>query len=189
MQRHPHKGGIIFMPDQHAIWMKPCKTAGTSIMRVLNQHRFVCSKHSTEEWALILDSMDDNLTGWRLFSQCRHPLDRLASAFGYYHIEPERWFDADHTALMWENPGLVRHTIPQRYYTHDPNRKRVDYLLRVENIDSQWADFCNWLGIRLQKLPHVNKSTHQAWQDWHGTWKIKAMEMYCADMVALGYEA
>ncbi|MGK7902494.1 MAG: sulfotransferase family 2 domain-containing protein [Hormoscilla sp.] len=43
----------------------------------------------------------------------------------------------------------------------------VNFVGKVENLDNDWAEICNRLGLENKTLPHANKTRRSAYQDYY----------------------
>lgn len=89
-QNHPHQRGIIVSPKKKFIYMKPAKTAGTSILRGILEVHFqdiIHKKDHPKKFLRWLKNLsDEKLDGYFIFSVCRNPWDRVVSIAHYFDI-------------------------------------------------------------------------------------------------------
>ena len=162
LRSHPHPGGIIVSQRHRFIYMKPCRTGGTSILRKtleqmpLDTFHFKDHRQRFTRWLRTIN--DEALNDYRIFSFVRNPWDRAVSIARYFNI-PLGDFVADHQRLVRDDQNLRQHSLPCYKYTHLGEHPFVDLLGRFEQIDSDFQDICGQIGIASpNRLPHANAS-------------------------------
>ena len=95
--------------------------------------------------------------------------------------------------ILIENPTsiykLVEHSIPQIEYISINGKIFIDYIGRVETIDSDWKKICKKISIPHKKLQHKNKSVDRKHYSeyYNETTKNKIYEFYKDDIEVLKY--
>ncbi len=187
---HPHPGGIIVCENMKFIYMKPTKTAGTSILRGYfekNITGIIHYKDNPSQFQSWLDSInDEELKKYFIFAVVRNPWDRLVSVASYFKI-PFKDFILN-IEKYWENPDIRIHSLPLHLYTHVNGRKFVDAICRFENIQSDFDSICDQIGINKATLPIVNKSKHEHYSIYYGHRENEILnKLYAKDIELFHY--
>ena len=192
LRNHEHPGGIIVHPATRTIYMKPCKTAGTAILRKTLQPRvpgFVLKKDTPQEFSAWLNALtDDDLADYFIFSVIRNPWDRLSSNatyFGQSLADLVENFDRYRT----QDPVLREHVLPLTNYTHLDGKPFCDLIVRFENLEQELQPVFARFGLSVDQMERANasqKSHYSAHYDdkliaWVG-------ERYRSDIESFGYE-
>lgn len=162
-EKHLHrksKDTLNVNHDRKLVFMHIPKTAGTSIKAiVLPQQRGTTHKISNK---LVSQKIWDNYT---TFCVVRNPFDKFISSY-FYHTSKE------YTGVLFrKNKNLHNLNLDEyfsqvyqkkmkaqiNYITHPKSKKPIDYILRFENLEHDFNNFCKENNINA-KLPHKNKS-------------------------------
>jgi hypothetical protein len=117
------------------------------------------------------------------FACVRNPWDRLVSLYfsphkGNVEFDRKKFLD------------IVKNTKKgmQSVYVTEGGRLATDYLIRFENLASDFARVCDRLGIEAE-LPHVNKSKHLQYREYYDN-KTRNLvyKLYRDDIELFGYE-
>ncbi len=190
LKTHIHQEGIIVSEEKKFIYMKPTKTAGSSILRgVLSQQEFrVIHKkdHPTafNEW--INKISDNNLQDYFIFSVVRNPWDRLVSAAAYFKIPIKDFLNnIDH---YWQDPEIKKHSFPLHYYTHHQGHQFADFICRFETLQADINLVFDRIGIERTILPHVKKTEHHHYSTYYSSETRSMVEkLYAEDIKFYGY--
>ena len=137
-----HNWGFIHIP----------KTGGTTITNILESVDET-KRLSGHDSLRVIDS--DNLF---IFTFVRNPFTRLVSAFlhgirqGIYPNDFTQFLNQANMADLW--------LLPQSYYVNsgETDKKRVSYIGKYENFDSDLNYILNKLNILHTEIPHKNRN-------------------------------
>ena len=183
--------GIVVCPKHKFIYMKPCRTAGTSILRNFLEGRFdglLNDKNHAEqlsEW--FANTNDEALSEYFIFSVTRNPWDRLLSTSKYLAIPMPKLIENWNT---YQEVDQVRiHTRPINIYTHYKSRPFVDRICRFETLQADMNLVCDSLGIARSRLPFVNATKHDHYSKYYKKDAIEFVRsVYELDIKYFGYE-
>jgi tetratricopeptide (TPR) repeat protein len=190
-----------------AIFVHVPKNGGTSIKEVLGMPG---GGHPTwQYYALRFPQLWEQYTK---FAVVRNPWDRTVSAYHHAKMLRSHWHDErkglhpDYKLLhdksfeecLWillNERGRLRHEswFDQSYYVVDAQspdkRVMVDYLLRLESLDADFAELCRKLGVPCERLPTVNPSQRaKDYRAYYNDATRKLVEqIYRADIEKFGY--
>ncbi len=187
---HPHPGGIIVCEEPKFIYMKPSKTAGTSILRHGLQNRLegiFHHKDHPERFAEWIGSItDEELEEYFIFSVVRNPWDRLVSIASYFDFpfkEFVRRLDA-----YWEDEIVRVHSLPLHLYTHQEGVPFVDFICRFESLQADMNLVFDRIGLGREPLAFVNRSRHRHYSVYYGREEVEVVEsLYAQDIEYHGY--
>ena len=164
LRSHPHPGGIIVSERYRFIYMKPCRTGGTTILRRKLEHLPLETFHLKDQegrfrdWLENLD--DDQLKNYRIFAFVRNPWDRAVSIAAYFKLPLHR-FVHEFQSLTARIPVLAQHALPLHYYTHCHGRPFVDWIGKFERLQEDFDSICRQLNIPAgERLSICNRSNH-----------------------------
>ncbi len=186
----PHLGGIVVCPERKFIYMKPTKTAGTSILRNLLEKQVPNIIHYKDhagefnEWLSYIN--DDLLEEYFIFSVVRNPWDRFVSISSYFKIP---FHDFLHNFEMYQKrEEILTHSLPLHLYTHINGDRFVDVICRMETLQDDMNLVMDKIGLRRQKLPHVNRSKHKQYTRLYSDEdKDLVAKLYAMDIDIFGY--
>ena len=188
---HEHPGGIIVCEKKKFIYMKPARTAGTSILRNhLEKHlpRIIHLKDHPEEFHAWLEGISDQeLDDYFIFSVTRNPWDRIVSVASRFKVPlPDLVHNIDH---YWKDQPKIRsHSLPIYLYTHSNGKRFVDMVCRFESLQTDFNVVANRIGIDQGRLPHANRSIHKHYSKYYGKEERDIVaELYSKDIEYFGY--
>ncbi len=176
-----------------ALFIHISKTGGSSIATA----PFIIKQGSPEADPRIAVK-DNNLK--LSFAFVRNPYTRFTSAvFNHGYTTPEKFNEWVMGEFMqnyaqkfqsWEWQEII----PQHKYLFKRNEEtgeqetHVDYIGKLENIESDWKELCKELGEEWE-LPHINKNKYPDHEKYL-TPEIKGIiaSVYAHDFNLLGYE-
>jgi hypothetical protein len=142
------------------------KAAGNTLMEILGikLKKGESTSHQTPTYLV-------NKKKWETYFSIlavRHPIDRLISAYNY-HTKPsyQGYFLSKYPELhsftfeqyfnvFSKEPNTI---MPQVEYTrHLMSSKKVDFIIRYENLQEDVDRLCDTLNMEKYPLPHLNKS-------------------------------
>lgn len=170
LNSHPHPGGIIVSEKHRFIYMKPCRTGGTSILRKVLEQMPLETFHYKDDRGRFLKWLemvtDDALADYQIFSFVRNPWDRAVSIARYFDI-PIAEFASVHRRLIAGDQNLRQHSLPCHCYTHVKGIPFVDMIGRFEQLERDFRDICKSLDISPpDRLPHANASERTHYTDY-----------------------
>ena len=142
------------------------KTAGSS-MRLYMRGRYDTlhvPHHSTAEQ--IKNKHIDIFDSYTKFCVVRNPWDREVSRYKFIKRNKEHE-QYEHTlnGIKWFIQR--RAGFPYTHYTHISHVCVIDYILRFENIQSDFHEVCNKLNIPSKRLPHIQRSVHRHYTEYY----------------------
>ncbi len=192
LRSHPHPGGIVVSEKSRFVYMKPARTGGTSILRGALEEMscdvFNIKNHRPrfEQW--LADVTDDDLREYRIFAFVRNPWDRAVSIASYFGLEL-RQFVMDYEQLTAENPTLKGHAFPLHWYTHDADRRIVDFIGRFERLQHDFDRLARLLELEPCPLPRKNPSEHNDYRECYDEpLKREVGVRFARDAELYGYE-
>ena len=130
-----------------------------------------------------------------IFSSVRNPYSRAVSTYKHWSwnsaktfkdfcnsIKKEEYPSKCAKCAKWHSSTLSEHLV-------EGNNLKVDFIIRVENMQKDLNIVCDKIGIPHQQLPHENKSEHRHYTEYYDdeTREIVA-EKYARDIEYFGYE-
>ena len=190
LRSHAHPGSIIACEERKFIYMKPGKTAGTSILRRDFEGRIpgiIFLKDYPEqiqEWLARIT--DEELEDYFIFTVVRNPWDRLVSIASYFNIP---FNDLVHNLpKYWENDDVRTHSLPCHLYTHHHGVRFADMICRFECIQPDLNLVYDRLGIERRGLTHANRSNHAHYSRYYGDEEREIVgRVYAKDIEYFGY--
>ncbi|QDT42752.1 Sulfotransferase family protein [Gimesia alba] len=190
LRAHEHPGGIIVSDKHKFLYMKPAKTAGTSILReCLQSHPLGLfnvkdDPKRFQEWINAI--RDEELEEYFIFAVARNPWDRVVSIASYFKI-PVRDF-INRIDFHWQNKAIKYHSLPISSYTHHDGHPFVDFVCRFETLQPDMDQVFDQLKIKREKLPITNQSEHAHYSTYYTEQEIKKVAaLYQHDIDYFGY--
>jgi len=189
-KNHPHKEGIIVSEQKKFIYMKPTKTAGTTVLRHFLEKEikdiFHLKDHPKEFLFWLNAITDKELEEYFIFVVVRNPFDRFVSSSSYLKIQFNKLlYDFDNYA---QKEKIRVHTLPQFFYTHNNGKCFVDFICRFECLQADINIVCDHIGLKRTTLPITNKSKHKPFEKYYNKSDIRKLEqIYPEDIKHYGY--
>jgi len=167
------------------------KTAGTSILSCLNDGKDFKIKHSLLKTypSAILDS-------FIVFSVIRNPFDRFVSQWLYHTNYDDNFFSKKYG----KNFDIFSYFNLVKQIKHETvtwktmseyllnGNKKIDFLLRYENLNQDWTNFCKEINYECE-LNVCKKTNRQHYSKYYTPFLIsKIEEMYGEDLVNFNYK-
>ena len=189
MINHNHNFIFIHIP----------KTGGSSIEKLFLKKYInggLNTKHKT------INSFKRNLeeaTFKNYFKFCciRNPWERMVS---YYHFrardENQKGFQKRYKNFTFKQYllSLKKGSLPtlnQSKWIFGQKKQEgilVDYVMKFENLQSDFNIVCDKIGVQRQELEHVNKTNHGKYQEYYTEETKEIVDaMYKKDIERLGY--
>ena len=187
---HQHPGGIIVCEQPKLVYMKPTKTAGTSILRAGLEKRVAGIFHHKDhpqQFQQWLDRItDEELQAYFIFSVVRNPWDRLVSVAAYFQIPFKKFANNINEYLKDEEIRL--HCLPLFLYTHCNEEPFVDLICRFECLQPDMNLVFDRLGLQRERLAFVNRSKHDHYSSYYSDAERKVVaSIYRKDIEYFGY--
>ena len=127
-----------------------------------------------------------------IFSSIRNPYSRALSMYLHHSWRSAKTFkDFCHSIKHNEYPDDCAkfHSSTLTEHLVSGDNLKVDFIVRLENIQEDFNTVCDKIGIPHQQLPHVNKTKHKHYTEYYDdeTKEIIA-EKYIKDIEYFGYE-
>ena len=182
--------------DLNIIYVHNPKTAGTSIKKFLGLD-ISGTNHKTPTYLTSKRNWQNNFS----VLSVRHPIDRLISSY-YYHISPqykggylkkfpnlltfsfEMYFE-----VMKKEPWAIRPQVD--YLTHLFSPKKVDFIIRFEELHADLNKLSKTLGLGSVSIPHLNSTKRVNNENYFLESKSlvkKINAFYKKDFEVFGYE-
>ena len=181
------------------------KNAGNSIRPICKKENIKIISHNIRRRNKRLLAAHRAKKDLHAFCISRNPYDRLVSAYHYLLNGGRNKHDLRDSELF-VNPyndfkdfvinGLQKasekqlHFLPQVFWIlNKQGDPEVETILRQENLQNDFNDFCNRLNIDQRKLGVTNKSDHHAWEKYYDKeTKEIAAEIYGEDFDFFNYK-
>jgi len=129
---------------------------GVERFEVRNDH-YAISKHSTlPEYREVIDQ--ETFRQLYKFATVRNPWDMMISFYFSPHRQVDEW---DRDAFL----NLLRQVHPVRHYISTADQldlgREMDFIIRFEQLNEDFAKICNQLELPLEDLPVRNKSNRK----------------------------
>tara|TARA_Y100000591_G_C21706734_1_gene631223 strand:- start:123 stop:923 length:801 start_codon:yes stop_codon:yes gene_type:complete len=184
-----HQGGIVASENKF-IYMKPGKTAGTSIFhhilrkKISNILHYRINNQNYSKWLNNLNS--DNLSNYFIFTVVRNPFDRVVSICAYFNITIDNFIKNYNQKKL--NEQLFLHSIPLSKYNFIDNTQFTNYVCKFESLDNDLNFVFNKLDLDVTDIPHVNKTYRSEYQEYFNRQQIDQIyEIYEDDFKNFGY--
>lgn len=202
----------ILSNSKKFIFFHNYKVAGTSLSRVLSKYEphylvrtalrkagikryfpalanFPQHANALEVQALVPKQVFDD---YYKFTLVRNPWDWQVSLYHYTRQTRKHFQHSLIKNYTFEEyiEWRVHHDLHlQKSFITDENGKvLVDFIGKMENIDSDFATVCQKLGIEMQ-LPHHNKSKHDSYKKYYSdeTYQL-VKDAFAEDIIMFDYE-
>jgi len=145
--------------------------------------RYPITKHSTlSEYRQVIDQ--DTFRPLYKFATIRNPWDMMISYYFSPHRQVDEW---NREAFL----NLVGQVHPIRHYisTDDKNDlcHEMDYVIRFERLNEDFAKVCNRLGLPGEKLPVRNKSNRKHYTAYYDEALVGLVGMKFHEEIELGH--
>lgn len=183
--------GIAFSKKSKFIYMKPAKTAGTSILRYFLEKEFKDMKNyktnSIEMDNWLKEISDSELENYFIFTVTRNPWDRFVSISSYLKYDFDDFCNNFNTYT--KDYKIRKHTLPISNYTHNKNIQFADFICRFETLQSDMNLVMDMIKIPRRKLPFTNISQHESYGSYYNSKNINLVrDLYFDDIKNFGYE-
>lgn len=128
-----------------------------------------------------------------IFTTVRNPYSRAVSMYKHTSWNSAKTFnDFCNKIIRNEYPSKPAQwhssTLTQHIVDNDDDLK-VDFVIKLENLQQDFNIVCDKIGIPQQELPHKNKSSHKHYTEYYDdeTKQIIA-ERYAKDIEYFGYK-
>jgi hypothetical protein len=190
LRQHSHRGGIIICENPKFIYLKPAKTAGTSILREFLEKEisevFHLKDHPEKAHRWFKEITDEKLQSYFIFCVVRNPFDRFVSLAAYFNI-PFKKFIRE-ISKYCEDDNIRIHSLPQSIYTHLNGYQFVDMICRFECLQADMNLVLDRIGLSRRILPYINKSRHSHYSEYYTDDEIELIEkLYADDIKYFGY--
>lgn len=190
MYMHKHKCLFIHIP----------KNAGTSILSSLGHSR----GRDHVEWRHYVGANPKWFENYHKFAICRHPMDRLLSAYQYakrggnkspQDMRLKKYIDEHSDSFISFVDRVLDWTFiqenllfkPQYLFVYDGEENiKVDTLLRFESLSEDWRILAEKLGVK-QTLGKENTSANVSLPELSELLSAKVNELYEKDFRLFGY--
>ena len=196
-----HKASFIHIP----------KTGGSTISSVLSQNSFKClperiKEHkcnvlNPHEWTIQhsrMHELDIRYQNFFCFTFVRNPWDLMVSAYNWWTQNAKLKSRKDYGQLL-KTKGFKSFVKTNASYINECYHRnggqsywfndKIDFIGRFENLQQDFNNVCDKIGIPKQQLPHANKSKHKHYTEYYDdeTRQIVA-EKYAKDIEYFGYK-
>ena len=183
-----YKDIINFVPmgfhGKKVIYMKPGRSAGTSIVKTLEEY---INKHSSDCWFYgqqskqkpewLEEITDEEVRDdYFIFSFVRNPFSRVLACWGdgyrfgvskdfNKHVKEELWMSdrlEDVNLKRWHGWWNPHYFASKFYSEFDDGEIFLDWFGKVENINYDWKHLCQEIGIPHLNLSHI-RSGGRTW--------------------------
>ena len=193
----------MILPEHKAIFVHIPKTGGTSIEQFFGAKLFArTGKHDPVSKLRQAIGADD-WNRYFKFSFVRNPWDRMASYFNWRSQDPQNvdvkgrtfkdWLTfllaSDFNGLML-NRSFEYGIKPQFEMLADGDDLAVDFVGRFENLQCDFDQVCDRIGIERQTLPHknaMNRKQHYT-EFYDNESQVLVATLYPQDIEYFGYE-
>lgn len=161
IQNYYNPSSLYFNEEEKWLWLRIHKTAGTSMYDGFLRGRCInISKTNLEPAAQWLHSITDALLDqYTIWTCVRNPYDRFNSAAAMFNLNPNKLADQFFEIRHKQNI-IKRHTECQHIFTHYQGKQVPGYVLRFENLQSDFKALCKKLNLPQHTLAKLNKSQH-----------------------------
>ncbi|NUQ82475.1 MAG: sulfotransferase family 2 domain-containing protein [Bacteroidetes bacterium] len=181
-----HKHKVIFIHQR--------KCAGSSIISSFGLttadpewHAFNDGVVSENPW---WSEVRQHHADYHIFTVVRNPWDRFISAWKYLPALRNLPLETVLQNLPREGHDFRHITRPQSQILLDRNGSLVANILRFENLQADFDQFCTTSGIPLRTLPTINQTEHDHYSRYFKTKKTRDLfeRHFWLDITLFGYE-
>ena len=127
-----------------------------------------------------------------VFTTARNPYSRAVSMYKHWSWNSAKTFkdfcnsikkeEYPSKSAKWHSSTLIEHIL-------NDDHLKVDFVIRLENLQQDFNTVCEKIRIPNQQLPHKNKSNHKHYTEYYNeeTKQIVA-EKYAKDIEYFGYK-
>ena len=174
------------------------KNAGTSITNALKGYGEVCNQ-PTQHLTLSQIQRQHDVKGYRIFGVVRNPWDRLYSFYNFMYrrgkLSTELSFEQFVDKIRYNDPlihswNTIRHRQVDYFKFDGISTSRIVYILKYEQLSTDWEELGEILGLELPKLRRLNRfSDGVKYQDIYTPRDAKFVENYYnEDVIEYGYK-
>ena len=184
------QSGIVICEQSKFLYMKPAKTAGTSVYRhCLKKHipELINKKDNPEKYYQWINNItDEELEDYFIFSVVRNPWDRLVSVSKHFKIPLQKFLKE--IGNFRKDPIIRSHSLPCHYYTHFNGAKFVDFVCRFESLQPDINLVFDRINIERERLKFVNCTEHHHYSYYYTDNEINIVKNICQkDIEFFGY--
>lgn len=186
---HPHFGGVVVSKERRFIYLKSCKTAGTSILHGYLEKEvpdLIYRRRDPRFQAWFDEITDSDLSNYYMFTVVRNPWDRVVSLAHYFKMSVDEFIG--NIEKHRRNPEIHIHTLPCHSYSHMNGRQFVDRICRFESLQADINLVLDAIGVRRERLPHKNRTHHSHYSSYYvPTTRQHVADIFHDDVTLLGY--
>jgi len=127
-----------------------------------------------------------------IFSSVRNPYSRAVSMYKHWSWNPAKTFkdfcnsikkeEYPSKSAKWHSSTLTEHIVDDGYL-------KVDFVIKLENLQQDFNIICDKIGIPHQQLPHKNKTKHKHYTEYYDDETRQIVgEIYSRDIEYFGYK-
>lgn len=127
-----------------------------------------------------------------IFTTVRNPYSRAVSLFKHRSWNASQTFNDFCNAIKreeypskcakWHSSSLTEHIV-------DNDHLKVDFVIKLENIQEDFDTVCDKIGVAKKQLPHANKSRHRHYTEYYDQETKQIIEeKYAKDIEYFGYK-
>ena len=190
LKNFPYLGNIVVSKEKKLLYVKPPKTAGTSIARgaLVNMIPDIFHlKDNKDTFLNWLNTINDNeLDSYYKFIVTRNPYDRFISNSSYLKIPINELIHGLENNTLTGKDEM--HCLPQHIFCHMDDKIFVNRILRFENLQNEFDSLCDELSMERFVLPFQNKTIHKSFEHYYDEQlKERVYQYYKFDFEKLGY--
>jgi len=127
-----------------------------------------------------------------IFSSVRNPYSRAVSMYSHLSWNHAKTFEEFCFAIKkkeYPSPCAKWHSSTLTEHIMHGNNLKVDFFIRLENLQEDFNVVCDKIGIPQQQLPHKNKSKHKYYTEYYNEETREIItKKYAKDIEYFGYE-
>lgn len=185
-------------PTLKLIYYKPGKAAGTSIFRRILQPRggWIIQKDNPKEFGEWVNNITDNeLDTYFSFIFVRNPFSRLVSAWNDIHRPPHNNYPdfkkfVKNIIFNSESPIEIHYQVQSSLFeVPDGSKSHINFIGKVENMDSDWSELCKIINIPYVPMIHINHKKYEHYTSFYDKETIQLVsKIYERDLEIFGYK-